>query len=1554
MSIQWLPVAISNAAQLTDKMVSGPQSNKEQICNSLLQQFEKMAKRLEDPSNPVTQRERDVSIRKLEKLLNRLETPAKEVERLAKISNEISALLNKLRMGGHTSTSTLLQNPPPTKSSPVLNLYFMCDIYAQDHNGTLTKNIAAAIQKRIPTIVTKSLVIGADWGSCSCEPIAQNLTSEIKAPFIQNLKSVITSHFGCLDVFLLGEFLLFIPKDYPFKFDELDFNLEKDFQRVESVDEIFSGPSEKATIEGFIDLFKPHGNVKKRIILLGHGNDQYLGGMPIKKYRKLIAFLEDSCCEWLDIRSCYAGNINNLKHHFRKRGVAAQKSAVHAPSPLPKRKKSEAGYLRERSRPSFPIMVRSIGAFPASLPHSEFEVQNSFQAYFNDLDKVLGKKIYTNSEFRKMIQNHESTHPQKDFKNLCQILFPCQKDSPSGFRPLNEEADAVSIGYVDMQAFNLNLGHLPRSSAPRRMIFDNKKFFEVLPIHLSVPIEIRGKAPIFLSMIPGNSHHLFKEMTVTGFDLRSLFTLNARTYKESEARKAFFFSKFYLDGKQMLSQMVFDFANAWSMRCYYVEGSPPKYIRYTYDVQSGALKRDELSSTEYAFEIYRIACKTTPLKDAVAKSSGGQEHNLLLFDNLYSQEFWQGFMAIDKATDEKDAGKACIPKDFYSLKEYFCNKVYDAKAAEALFNTLQEDSHQFILELALLYNHHHLAKILINRGKIYLNKKGDLEVPLINLAIQNRNLEIVQLMIEKGADLNAEDPKNKFRPLTVAAYYGYVEIVEALLQQQGRIEIDAVDSQGWTALQKSVSHPEVFRLILKTGKADINHVTNDGWTALSLAVHQGRRQDIEELLRNGANINVGNPPPLIRAIWERDIDMMQLLLQHGASVPTPLALNSPTWDPIKEAVKRGTPKILELLFSKIPSKARPYCAGQYVVVAKELGRLKILSYLLSLQPVPMSLNKKSLILSAFETNNFSLLDEIWEIGLETKLEVSELQNLLESCLKKGDFELLQRFVLLFKKQLNLEPLYGDGMLMRACKAQNLALFNFMLENGADPSLPQVNKSTFMTLVKSGNLEYVNACVDKCRIDLNPQDAYPYNYLSAALKEKQIGMFKFLVSKGANPALSPRDGSMPIIELLVQNETALFKSCFENLSGDKKQEILKSKYRFDAGYSVENIALYACKKDDKDLLKFVIDLGADPVDALKSAITKGDLESVKICLQSPGFKVNEGAANQDNLLKLAYKERKKDIVKALLDSGADPTLSLNYDKSLLEQIIIAGDQEYFDLCLSIEGIDLNRATSSVPSTFLAVAKKNGRIEMIKAMLKRGANPMLPESSPFYLELLESNFIDLETLTSVLLCIPKDAKRKLLTRYMELIRTRSVDVDVDALKTILESFPDEAKKNLLSEDDQVNLFDRVFGFRGINRKLYLLLLDYGADPFKTTGWPGRPFEQLCEKDEADLVRETLERRLPGKVCQGIVPGYSQNSCVEKTWKHYDKTIFKLLLEYGFDPSSLLSDMISYNQSYRFKEFLELVPDFPFDKIFANENHYDFGRLKQWLQEFRAKPA
>ena len=120
-------------------------------------------------------------------------------------------------------------------------------------------------------------------------------------------------------------------------------------------------------------------------------------------------------------------------------------------------------------------------------------------------------------------------------------------------------------------------------------------------------------------------------------------------------------------------------------------------------------------------------------------------------------------------------------------------------------------------------------------------------------------IDIINILLEKGADINAKDNYGR-TPLMHAIQYGCSEEVIKILLEKGA-DINAKDNYGWTPLMYAIQYgcsEEVIKILLEKG-ADINAKDNYGWTPLMHAIHECEcecsKEVIKILLEKGADIN---------------------------------------------------------------------------------------------------------------------------------------------------------------------------------------------------------------------------------------------------------------------------------------------------------------------------------------------------------------------------------------------------------------------------------------------------------------------------------------------------------------------------------------------------------------------------------------------------------------------------------------------------------------------------------------------------------------------------
>ena len=167
---------------------------------------------------------------------------------------------------------------------------------------------------------------------------------------------------------------------------------------------------------------------------------------------------------------------------------------------------------------------------------------------------------------------------------------------------------------------------------------------------------------------------------------------------------------------------------------------------------------------------------------------------------------------------------------------------------------------------------------------------GEGERPL-HVAITMGNLEICQLLIDGGADVNMENNSNQ-SPLMIALEADEVNIDLIKLLIDTGADINFKDSEGDSPLiVASEQHQdlELMRVFLNTPNINVNIVDRRGRTALHEAVILSNIDMCKLLIEYGADVNIQDndgDTPLLKAfkVNEFNLEIVRLLVDRGAYI----------------------------------------------------------------------------------------------------------------------------------------------------------------------------------------------------------------------------------------------------------------------------------------------------------------------------------------------------------------------------------------------------------------------------------------------------------------------------------------------------------------------------------------------------------------------------------------------------------------------------------------------------------------------------------------------
>jgi len=199
-----------------------------------------------------------------------------------------------------------------------------------------------------------------------------------------------------------------------------------------------------------------------------------------------------------------------------------------------------------------------------------------------------------------------------------------------------------------------------------------------------------------------------------------------------------------------------------------------------------------------------------------------------------------------------------------------------------------------------------------------LNRKADPNArdrdgftPLMIASIRG-SVEVVQVLINVGADVNAANPFTEATPLNMAILGRKPRVLETLVASG--VNVNAADSLGRTALHKVVEQGdmELLKPLLAAPASDPNVKDKLGRTPLMSAYTLGD-EGLLMLLNKGADVNAKSKTgrtALMEATTAKARGPVKILLERGADVN---AKDNDDWTALNEALLTGCADIISML-----------------------------------------------------------------------------------------------------------------------------------------------------------------------------------------------------------------------------------------------------------------------------------------------------------------------------------------------------------------------------------------------------------------------------------------------------------------------------------------------------------------------------------------------------------------------------------------------------------------------------------------------------------------
>ncbi|MGM0667135.1 MAG: ankyrin repeat domain-containing protein [Bacteroidota bacterium] len=179
----------------------------------------------------------------------------------------------------------------------------------------------------------------------------------------------------------------------------------------------------------------------------------------------------------------------------------------------------------------------------------------------------------------------------------------------------------------------------------------------------------------------------------------------------------------------------------------------------------------------------------------------------------------------------------------------------------------QRERDSYLINTACYRGNPDMVQFLIDKGARVDVVAGDGATPLVWAGKGDKTGDIVKLLLEKGADVNAENKlgtsafDNAVRSYCTSQEPPALRVLEILASHGADVDnpIPEGEAAGYTNLNIAIiwEKPELSKFLIDHG-ADVNNVAADGNTPLMVACREGHIDQVKLLLDAGARTGVEN------------------------------------------------------------------------------------------------------------------------------------------------------------------------------------------------------------------------------------------------------------------------------------------------------------------------------------------------------------------------------------------------------------------------------------------------------------------------------------------------------------------------------------------------------------------------------------------------------------------------------------------------------------------------------------------------------------------------
>ncbi|XP_068435979.1 kinase D-interacting substrate of 220 kDa B isoform X1 [Clinocottus analis] len=345
--------------------------------------------------------------------------------------------------------------------------------------------------------------------------------------------------------------------------------------------------------------------------------------------------------------------------------------------------------------------------------------------------------------------------------------------------------------------------------------------------------------------------------------------------------------------------------------------------------------------------------------------------------------------------------------------------------------------------------------------------------------VEEENLAAIKAHLDKFKDVDSRSDNGQ-TPLMVAAEQGNLEILQELIKRGANVNLDDVDC--WTALISAAKegHIEVVKELLENN-ANLEHRDMGGWTALMWGAYKGRTEVVQLLLEKGANPNITGQYSVYPIIWASGrghAEIVHLLLQHGAKVNCSDKYGT---TPLIWASRKGHfDSVMHLLANGADVDQEGANSMTALIVGVKGGFTEVVKELLKRNPNVNMTDKdgNTALAIAAKEGHTEIVQDLLDAGTYVNILDRSGETMLIGAVRGGHVEIVRA---LLNKYADIDVRGQDGKtaLYWAVEKGNATMVRDILQCNPDTeSCTKEGETPLIKATKMRNMEIVELLLDK--------------------------------------------------------------------------------------------------------------------------------------------------------------------------------------------------------------------------------------------------------------------------------------------------------------------------------------------------------------------------------------------------------------------------------------------------------------------------------------------